>query len=181
VLARITDPTEGSAEIRGRVSSLLEVGTGFHPELSGRDNVFLNGAVLGMSRAETAAKFDEIVEFSGVREFIDMPVKRYSSGMYVRLAFSVAAHLDPEILLLDECSPLAIVRFRRSAWPVFTRWSKRGEPSSSSATTLPRSDGCARAASSSTTAVSSSTVQSRTPSLRTCTAPPRRRKRRARA
>jgi lipopolysaccharide transport system ATP-binding protein len=102
ILARITDPTEGQAEIRGRVSSLLEVGTGFHPELSGRDNVFLNGAVLGMSRAETAAKFDEIVEFSGVREFIDMPVKRYSSGMYVRLAFSVAAHLDPEILLLDE-------------------------------------------------------------------------------
>jgi lipopolysaccharide transport system ATP-binding protein len=102
ILARITDPTEGRAEIRGRVSSLLEVGTGFHPELSGRDNVFLNGAVLGMSRAETAAKFDEIVEFSGVRDFIDMPVKRYSTGMYVRLAFSVAAHLDPEILLLDE-------------------------------------------------------------------------------
>jgi lipopolysaccharide transport system ATP-binding protein len=102
VLARITDPSEGHAEIRGRVSSLLEVGTGFHPELSGRDNVFLNGAVLGMSRAETAAKFDEIVDFSGVRDFIDMPIKRYSSGMYVRLAFSVAAHLDPEILLLDE-------------------------------------------------------------------------------
>jgi lipopolysaccharide transport system ATP-binding protein len=102
ILARITDPTEGSATIRGRVSSLLEVGTGFHPELSGRDNVFLNGAVLGMSRAETARKFDEIVDFSGVAEFIDMPVKRYSSGMYVRLAFSVAAHLDPEVLLLDE-------------------------------------------------------------------------------
>ena len=102
ILARITDPTEGQAEIRGRVSSLLEVGTGFHPELSGRDNVYLNGAILGMRRAETAAKFDEIVEFSGVRDFIDMPVKRYSTGMYVRLAFSVAAHLDPEILLLDE-------------------------------------------------------------------------------
>jgi lipopolysaccharide transport system ATP-binding protein len=102
VLARITDPTAGRAEIRGRVSSLLEVGTGFHPELSGRDNVFLNGAVLGMTRTETASKFDEIVEFSGVSEFIDMPVKRYSTGMYVRLAFSVAAHLDPEILLLDE-------------------------------------------------------------------------------
>jgi lipopolysaccharide transport system ATP-binding protein len=102
ILAGITDPTTGRAEIRGRVSSLLEVGTGFHPELSGRDNVFLNGAVLGMSRRETARKFDEIVDFSGVREFIDMPVKRYSSGMYVRLAFSVAAHLDPEILLLDE-------------------------------------------------------------------------------
>jgi homopolymeric O-antigen transport system ATP-binding protein len=102
ILARITDPTTGRAEIRGRVSSLLEVGTGFHPELSGRDNVFLNGAVLGMSRRETQRKFDEIVDFSGVRDFIDMPVKRYSSGMYVRLAFSVAAHLDPEILLLDE-------------------------------------------------------------------------------
>jgi lipopolysaccharide transport system ATP-binding protein len=102
VLARITDPTEGRATIHGRVSSLLEVGTGFHPELSGRDNVFLNGAVLGMSRAETARKFDEIVDFSGVGEFINMPVKRYSSGMYVRLAFSVAAHLDPEVLLLDE-------------------------------------------------------------------------------
>jgi lipopolysaccharide transport system ATP-binding protein len=102
VLARITDPTEGHAELRGRVSSLLEVGTGFHPELSGRDNVFLNGAILGMSRADTAKRFDEIVEFSGVRDFIDVPVKRYSSGMYIRLAFSVAAHLDPEILLLDE-------------------------------------------------------------------------------
>jgi lipopolysaccharide transport system ATP-binding protein len=102
ILARITDPTEGRATIRGRVSSLLEVGTGFHPELSGRDNVFLNGAVLGMSRVETAQKFDEIVDFSGVGDFIDMPVKRYSSGMYVRLAFSVAAHLDPEVLLLDE-------------------------------------------------------------------------------
>jgi lipopolysaccharide transport system ATP-binding protein len=102
VLARITTPTEGYAELHGRVSSLLEVGTGFHPELSGRDNVFLNGAILGMSRAETAAKFDEIVEFSGVGDFIDMPVKRYSSGMYIRLAFSVAAHLDPDILILDE-------------------------------------------------------------------------------
>src|SRR6266566_1145981 len=102
LLARITDPTEGRAELRGRVSSLLEVGTGFHPELSGRDNVFLNGAVLGMSRAETAKKFDEIVEFSGVADFINMPVKRYSSGMYVRLAFAVSAHLDADILILDE-------------------------------------------------------------------------------
>ena len=102
ILARITDPTEGSATIHGRVSSLLEVGTGFHPELSGRDNVFLNGAVLGMRRAETARQFDEIVDFAGVADFIDMPVKRYSSGMYVRLAFAVAAHLDPEVLLLDE-------------------------------------------------------------------------------
>jgi lipopolysaccharide transport system ATP-binding protein len=102
ILARITDPSAGEAEIRGRVSSLLEVGTGFHPELTGRDNVFLNSAILGMTRSETADKFDEIVDFSGVQEFIDIPIKRYSTGMYVRLAFSVAAHLDPEILLLDE-------------------------------------------------------------------------------
>jgi lipopolysaccharide transport system ATP-binding protein len=102
VLARITEPSEGEASIAGRVGSLLEVGTGFHPELSGRDNVFLNGAILGMSRSEVAQKFDQIVEFSGVRDFIDMPVKRYSSGMYVRLGFAVAAHLDPEVLLLDE-------------------------------------------------------------------------------
>jgi lipopolysaccharide transport system ATP-binding protein len=102
ILARITEPTEGEARIAGRVSSLLEVGTGFHPELSGRDNVYLNGTILGMSRAETARKYDEIVEFSGVGDFIDMPVKRYSTGMYVRLAFAIAAHLDPEVLLLDE-------------------------------------------------------------------------------
>jgi lipopolysaccharide transport system ATP-binding protein len=102
ILARITEPTGGFAEIHGRVSSLLEVGTGFHPELTGRDNVFLNGAILGMKRNETARKFDEIVDFSGVRDFIDIPVKRYSTGMQVRLAFAVAAHLDPEVLLLDE-------------------------------------------------------------------------------
>ena len=102
ILARITEPTEGEVRISGRVSSILEVGTGFHSELSGRDNVFLNGTILGMSRAEIASKFDEIVEFSGVGEFIDMPVKRYSSGMYVRLAFAVTAHLDPDVLLLDE-------------------------------------------------------------------------------
>lgn len=102
ILARITEPTEGIAEINGRVNALLEVGTGFHPELSGRDNVFLNGAILGMSRAETAQKFEQIVEFAGVADFIDVPVKRYSSGMYVRLAFAVAVHLDPDVLLLDE-------------------------------------------------------------------------------
>lgn len=102
ILARITEPSEGTAVISGRVSSLLEVGTGFHPELTGRDNVFLNGAVLGMSRAQIARRFDEIVDFSGVEEFIDIPVKRYSSGMYVRLAFAVAAHLEPDVLLLDE-------------------------------------------------------------------------------
>jgi lipopolysaccharide transport system ATP-binding protein len=112
ILARITEPTGGHAELHGRVSSLLEVGTGFHPELSGRDNVRLNGAILGMSRAETARKFDEIVEFSGVRDFIEIPVKRYSSGMQVRLAFAVAAHLDPEILLLDEVLAVGDAEFQ---------------------------------------------------------------------
>lgn len=102
VLARITDPTIGYAEVRGKVSSLLEVGTGFHPELTGRENVFLNGTILGMKKKEVKRKFDEIVHFSGVEKFIDTPVKRYSSGMKVRLAFSVAAHLDPEILIIDE-------------------------------------------------------------------------------
>src|SRR5436190_3256672 len=102
ILSRITEPTTGKILLRGRVASLLEVGTGFHPELSGRENIFLNGAILGMSRAEIKRKFDEIVDFSGVEKFLDTPVKRYSSGMYVRLAFAVAAHLDPEILLVDE-------------------------------------------------------------------------------
>ncbi len=102
VLSRITDPTQGHAVIRGRVGSLLEVGTGFHPELSGRENVFLNGAVLGMTRREIVAKFDDIVAFAEVEKFLDTPVKRYSSGMYVRLAFAVAAHLEPEILIVDE-------------------------------------------------------------------------------
>jgi homopolymeric O-antigen transport system ATP-binding protein len=126
ILAQITDPTEGVAELNGRVSSLLEVGTGFHPELSGRDNVFLNGAVLGMSRTETAAKFDEIVEFSGVREFIDMPVKRYSTGMYVRLAFSVAAHLDPEILLLDEVFAVGDRAFQEKCLERITEMTRTG-------------------------------------------------------
>lgn len=102
LLSRVTSPTCGRIVIEGRVGSLLEVGTGFHPELSGRDNVFLNGAILGMRRSEVAAKFDQIVDFSGVRDFIDIPVKRYSSGMHVRLAFAVAAHFDPEIVILDE-------------------------------------------------------------------------------
>lgn len=102
ILSRITEPTEGFAGLCGRVGSLLEVGTGFHPELTGRENVFLNGAILGMRRAEIREKFDEIVEFSGVGRFLDTPVKFYSSGMYMRLAFSVAAHLEPEILLVDE-------------------------------------------------------------------------------
>ena len=113
ILSRITEPTAGRVALRGRVSSLLEVGTGFHPELSGRENVYLNGAVLGMTRAEVRRKFDEIVEFSGVERFLDTPVKRYSSGMYVRLAFSVAAHLDPEILIVDEVLAVGDADFQR--------------------------------------------------------------------
>ena len=102
ILSRITEPSAGRVTIRGRVASLLEVGTGFHPELTGRENIYLNGAILGMTQAELKRKFDEIVDFSGVEQFLDTPVKRYSSGMYVRLAFAVAAHLDPEILVVDE-------------------------------------------------------------------------------
>jgi lipopolysaccharide transport system ATP-binding protein len=113
ILSRITEPTEGRAEIRGRVSSLLEVGTGFHPELTGRENVFLNGAILGMRRSEIRARFDEIVEFSGVERFIDTPVKRFSSGMRVRLAFAVAAHLEPEILIVDEVLAVGDTQFQQ--------------------------------------------------------------------
>ena len=102
ILSRITEPTKGRIHLRGRVSSLLEVGTGFHPELTGRENIFLNGAILGMTRLEIKRKFDEIVAFAGLEKFLDTPVKRYSSGMYVRLAFAVAAHLEPEILIVDE-------------------------------------------------------------------------------
>ncbi|MFN9434638.1 MAG: ABC transporter ATP-binding protein, partial [Planctomycetota bacterium] len=102
ILSRITEPTSGQACLRGRVSSLLEVGTGFHPELSGRENVYLNGTILGMTKREIDKKFDEIVDFSGVEKFLETPVKRYSSGMRVRLAFAVAAFLDPEILIVDE-------------------------------------------------------------------------------
>jgi lipopolysaccharide transport system ATP-binding protein len=113
ILSRITEPTSGEARIRGRVASLLEVGTGFHPELSGRENVFLNGAILGMSRAEVHSKFDEIVAFTEIEKFIDTPVKRYSSGMYVRLAFAVAAHLEPEILIVDEVLAVGDAAFQR--------------------------------------------------------------------
>src|SRR5262249_20087958 len=102
ILSRITKPTTGRVEGYGRVGSLLEVGTGFHPELSGRENIFLNGAILGMKRAEIQRKLDEIIAFSEIERFLDTPVKRYSSGMYVRLAFAVAAHLEPEILIVDE-------------------------------------------------------------------------------
>ena len=113
ILSRITRPTEGWAEIHGRVGSLLEVGTGFHPELTGRENTFLSGAILGMSKAEIARKFDEIVAFAELEKFIDTPVKHYSSGMYVRLAFAVAAHLEPEILLVDEVLAVGDIKFQR--------------------------------------------------------------------
>lgn len=113
VLSRITDPSAGMAEIRGRVSSLLEVGTGFHPELSGRENIYLNGTILGMRKYEIDAKFDQIVDFSGVEKFLDTPVKRYSSGMKVRLAFSVAAHLEPEVLIIDEVLAVGDADFQK--------------------------------------------------------------------
>ncbi len=113
ILSRITEPTEGRIELFGRVGSLLEVGTGFHPELSGRENIFLNGSILGMTRKEIASKFDEIVAFAEIEKFIDTPVKRYSSGMYVRLAFAVAAHLEPEILLVDEVLAVGDIEFQR--------------------------------------------------------------------
>jgi lipopolysaccharide transport system ATP-binding protein len=113
ILSRVTEPSAGEVQIRGRVGSLLEVGTGFHPELTGRENTYLNGAILGMHRSEIDRKFDEIVDFSGVEKFIDTPVKRYSSGMYLRLAFAVAAHLEPEILVVDEVLAVGDAEFQR--------------------------------------------------------------------
>jgi lipopolysaccharide transport system ATP-binding protein len=113
ILSRVTTPTSGSAKIKGRLASLLEIGTGFHQELTGRENIYLNGAILGMTKAEIKSKFDEIVDFSGIEEFIDTPVKRYSSGMYVRLAFAVAAHLEPEILFVDEVLAVGDVEFQK--------------------------------------------------------------------
>ncbi len=113
ILSRVTEPSQGYVEIYGRVGALLEVGTGFHPELTGRENIYLNGAILGMKRTEIELKFDEIVDFSGVEKFIDTPVKRYSSGMYLRLAFSVAAHLEPEILVVDEVLAVGDAEFQR--------------------------------------------------------------------
>src|SRR5262249_52702382 len=113
ILSRITEPDRGRAVLRGRVASLLEVGTGFHPELTGRENIYLNGAILGMTRSEIARKFDEIVAFAEVERFLDTAVKRYSSGMYVRLAFSVAAHLEPEILIVDEVLAVGDAEFQR--------------------------------------------------------------------
>jgi lipopolysaccharide transport system ATP-binding protein len=115
ILSRITEPAEGRITLRGRVASLLEVGTGFHPELTGRENIFLNGAILGMTRAEIKRKFDEIVAFAEVENFLDTPVKRYSSGMYVRLAFAVAAHLEPEILLVDEILAVGDADFQQKS------------------------------------------------------------------
>jgi lipopolysaccharide transport system ATP-binding protein len=116
ILSRITEPTTGSIKIKGRVASLLEVGTGFHPELTGRENIFLNGAILGMGKEEIKRKFDEIVAFAEVEKFLDTPVKRYSSGMYVRLAFAVAAHLEPEILIVDEVLAVGDVQFQKKCF-----------------------------------------------------------------
>jgi lipopolysaccharide transport system ATP-binding protein len=126
ILTRITEPTTGSAVLHGRVGSLLEVGTGFHPELSGRDNIFLNGAILGMRRAEISRQFDDIVEFAEIGKFIDTPVKRYSSGMYVRLAFAVAAHLQPEILLVDEVLAVGDVAFQQKCMGKMSDTARQG-------------------------------------------------------
>jgi len=113
ILSRITEPTEGKITMHGRVASLLEVGTGFHPELTGRENIYLNGSILGMKKREIDAKFDEIVKFAEIEKFLDTPVKRYSSGMYVRLAFAVAAHLEPEILIIDEVLAVGDAAFQK--------------------------------------------------------------------
>ncbi|MBP6210417.1 MAG: ABC transporter ATP-binding protein, partial [Anaerolineales bacterium] len=113
ILSRVTAPTSGRVKVKGRIASLLEVGTGFHPELTGRENIYLNGAILGMSKADIARRFNEIIGFAGVEKFIDTPVKRYSSGMYVRLAFAVAAHLEPEILVVDEVLAVGDAEFQR--------------------------------------------------------------------
>jgi lipopolysaccharide transport system ATP-binding protein len=126
ILSRVTDPSEGFAEIHGRVGALLEVGTGFHPELSGRENIYLNGAILGMKRAEIEAKFDEIVSFAEVEKFIDTPVKRYSSGMYLRLAFAVAAHLEPDILVVDEVLAVGDAEFQRRCLGKMSDVAKQG-------------------------------------------------------
>lgn len=126
ILSRITDPTKGSVKIYGRIGSLLEVGTGFHPELSGRDNIYLNGSILGMGRREIDRKFDEIVGFAEIDKFIDTPVKRYSSGMYVRLAFAVAAHLEPEILLIDEVLSVGDAAFQKKCLGKISQVSNEG-------------------------------------------------------
>lgn len=126
ILSRVTTPSSGTFKVKGRIASLLEVGTGFNPDLTGRDNIFLNGAILGMKKTEIKNKFDEIVDFSGVEKFIDTPVKRYSSGMYVRLAFAVAAHLDPEILIVDEVLAVGDVDFQNKCLGKMSEVSKSG-------------------------------------------------------
>ena len=131
ILSRITHPTEGEVILRGRVASLLEVGTGFHLELTGRENIYFNGAILGMTKQEIADKFDEIVAFSGVADFLDTPLKRYSSGMQVRLAFAVAAHLEPEILVVDEVLAVGDVAFQRKCLGQMGKVKKRAGSSES--------------------------------------------------
>jgi ABC-2 type transport system ATP-binding protein/lipopolysaccharide transport system ATP-binding protein len=126
ILSRITQPTQGASRTRGRLGSLLEVGTGFHPELTGRENVYLNGAILGLRRREITRRFDEIVEFSGVERFLDTPLKRYSSGMYLRLAFAVAAHVEPEIMLVDEVLAVGDARFREKCLGKMTELGREG-------------------------------------------------------
>ena len=126
ILSRITEPSDGEAEINGRVGSLLEVGTGFHPELTGRENIYMNGAILGMKKAEIDRKFDEIVSFAEIEQFLDTPVKRYSSGMYVRLAFAVAAHLEPEILIVDEVLAVGDAQFQRKCLGKMSDVSREG-------------------------------------------------------
>ena len=126
ILSRITPPTAGKIKLRGRTASLLEVGTGFHPELTGRENIFLNGAILGMSKTEIKKKFDEIVAFAKVEKFIDIHVKRYSSGMYVRLAFAVAAHLEPEILIVDEVLAVGDAQFQKKCLEEMGNMAKEG-------------------------------------------------------
>ena len=127
ILSRITTPTEGEVQIKGRVGSLLEVGTGFHPEMTGRENIFLNGSILGMKKVEIEQKFDAIVKFAEIDNFIDTPVKRYSSGMYVRLAFAVAAHLDPEILIVDEVLAVGDIGFQKNVLEKWVIFQKKGE------------------------------------------------------
>jgi lipopolysaccharide transport system ATP-binding protein len=126
ILSRITDPTEGYVRLRGRVASLLEIGTGFHPDLTGRENVFLNGAMLGMTKAEIESKFDEIVAFAELEKFLDTPVKHYSSGMYVRLGFAVAAHLDPEVLIVDEVLAVGDISFQKKCLGKMGQFGERG-------------------------------------------------------
>jgi lipopolysaccharide transport system ATP-binding protein len=141
LMARITRPTTGRIVMRGRVGTLLEVGTGFHPDLTGRENIFLNGSILGLTRREIAARFDDIVEFAEVERFIDTPVKRFSSGMYVRLAFAVAAHLDPDILLVDEVLSVGDEEFQRKCIGALRA---AAAPWCSSATAWSRCARCAR-------------------------------------